>query len=274
MRVGSILSGAVLAVVVAGTIPARADVLLPVLSYSMPNGNGQAVFGSWNYWDGNYSGSGIKTGTGADNAPLSGGTGALTDGIISTTGFDGTHIVGGKSVPNSNTDGTGLYVGWKFLNPVITFNLKGTPTVDSINLFVDYQGAPDNSLVGAPVTITIDGTTYVPTVKVLSLTDEELSVSFKGGITATTFSVQPNAGGILSDVTNYENKYGPNSIIDPRTGKATTVEPWMMVSEVQFDGVTNAVPEPSTWAMMLVGFATLGYAAFRRKRAIVLARVG
>ena len=27
---------------------------------------------------------------------------------------------------------------------------------------------------------------------------------------------------------------------------------------------TSAVPEPSTWAMMLIGFAGLGYAAYRR----------
>jgi PEP-CTERM motif len=33
------------------------------------------------------------------------------------------------------------------------------------------------------------------------------------------------------------------------------------------DGVSlTAVPEPSTWAMMFVGFAGLGYAAFRRRR--------
>jgi PEP-CTERM motif len=29
-----------------------------------------------------------------------------------------------------------------------------------------------------------------------------------------------------------------------------------------------AVPEPSTWAMMLIGFAGLGYAAARRKAAL------
>jgi hypothetical protein len=28
--------------------------------------------------------------------------------------------------------------------------------------------------------------------------------------------------------------------------------------------IKNAIPEPSTWAMMLLGFAGLGYAAFRR----------
>ena len=33
-----------------------------------------------------------------------------------------------------------------------------------------------------------------------------------------------------------------------------------------FPGASSAVPEPSTWAMLLVGFSGLGYAAFRRKR--------
>ena len=33
------------------------------------------------------------------------------------------------------------------------------------------------------------------------------------------------------------------------------------------DGVSlTAVPEPSTWAMMLAGFAALGYAGLRRRR--------
>jgi hypothetical protein len=31
---------------------------------------------------------------------------------------------------------------------------------------------------------------------------------------------------------------------------------------VQLD--TGSVPEPSTWAMMLIGFAGLGFAAYRR----------
>jgi hypothetical protein len=29
-------------------------------------------------------------------------------------------------------------------------------------------------------------------------------------------------------------------------------------------GVTSAVPEPSTWAMMILGFAGLGFMAYRR----------
>jgi hypothetical protein len=33
----------------------------------------------------------------------------------------------------------------------------------------------------------------------------------------------------------------------------------------------GAVPEPSTWAMMILGFAGLGFMAYRRKNKIALA---
>jgi hypothetical protein len=33
-------------------------------------------------------------------------------------------------------------------------------------------------------------------------------------------------------------------------------------------GVGGAVPEPSTWAMMLAGFAGLGFAGYRRRGAL------
>jgi PEP-CTERM motif len=36
---------------------------------------------------------------------------------------------------------------------------------------------------------------------------------------------------------------------------------------------SNAIPEPSTWAMMLIGFAGLGFAAYRRSRAAVVPAV-
>jgi PEP-CTERM motif len=43
----------------------------------------------------------------------------------------------------------------------------------------------------------------------------------------------------------------------------------------EFDNVVaggaSAVPEPSTWAMLLLGFTGLGYAAFRRSKAPILA---
>jgi hypothetical protein len=40
-----------------------------------------------------------------------------------------------------------------------------------------------------------------------------------------------------------------------------------------FDPVATSVPEPSTWAMMLLGFAGLGFAAYRRSRAVAAVTV-
>jgi PEP-CTERM motif len=31
------------------------------------------------------------------------------------------------------------------------------------------------------------------------------------------------------------------------------------------DNVVTAIPEPSTWAMLLIGFAGIGFAAYRRR---------
>ena len=39
------------------------------------------------------------------------------------------------------------------------------------------------------------------------------------------------------------------------------------VGDATFTAATNSIPEPSRWAMMLIGFAGLGYAGYRRARA-------
>ena len=36
-----------------------------------------------------------------------------------------------------------------------------------------------------------------------------------------------------------------------------------------FDGLMFAAPEPSTWAMMVLGFAGLGFAGYRKARKTV-----
>jgi PEP-CTERM motif len=35
--------------------------------------------------------------------------------------------------------------------------------------------------------------------------------------------------------------------------------------------LTTAVPEPSTWAMMILGFAGVGFMAYRRRNSAMLA---
>ena len=40
---------------------------------------------------------------------------------------------------------------------------------------------------------------------------------------------------------------------------------------LEVEGVASAVPEPSTWAMMILGFAGVGFMAYRRSRGLALA---
>jgi PEP-CTERM motif len=44
-------------------------------------------------------------------------------------------------------------------------------------------------------------------------------------------------------------------------------------SSFRFVQVSGAIPEPSTWAMMLLGFAGLGYAGWRKVKQAAVARV-
>ena len=208
--------------------PATSAVLM-VSSYDMINGNGQAASGTFNYWDGNYTGLGSKT---TDNAALSGGKGALTDGVAATQRWDAV----------SNVGGTGPFVGWYTPvsgNPAIDFHLSSSSTVNSVSLYVDNSNFGG---VGAPSSILINGTNYTPSVISFSSTAEVLTVA---GLALT----------------------GGNIFVTPIQG----AQPWIFLSEAEFSGIAGAVPEPSTWAMMLLGFAGIGFMTYRRRKSAAIA---
>jgi hypothetical protein len=68
--------------------------------------------------------------------------------------------------------------------------------------------------------------------------------------------------------------HGTGSQTDPKANELVTISGLGDFTEVEFHSRANAfefslgssssVPEPATWAMMMLGFAGLGYAAFRR----------
>jgi MYXO-CTERM domain-containing protein len=143
MKTIRMLPAAAAALVLAGGAHAAA---IAVTSYDMPNGDGQAHGGTYNYWDAGYSGSGATTTDGLSGGALSGGTGKLTDGVIATQPW----------YEVSDDQGTGQYVGW-LQSPTIVFHFAGPATVDTIQLYVD------NSHVGgvtAPSAVVVDGTSY------------------------------------------------------------------------------------------------------------------
>jgi PEP-CTERM motif len=59
---------------------------------------------------------------------------------------------------------------------------------------------------------------------------------------------------------------GPNEFTVDVTGDDPAYLSTLVI-DVTTAGATPAVPEPSTWAMMLLGFAGLGFAAYKRGRA-------
>jgi hypothetical protein len=61
--------------------------------------------------------------------------------------------------------------------------------------------------------------------------------------------------------------YDPNNSTHPDTTEFGQVFVDLEISNLDFTiGVVGAVPEPSTWAMLLIGFAAMGVAGYRRSR--------
>jgi hypothetical protein len=84
------------------------------------------------------------------------------------------------------------------------------------------------------------------------LTDHGFSYSFSGPLNGDDGGTQVNVFFLSHDFLQMENLYVENS---PDVGQSSsfTVSPIV------------AVPEPTTWAMLVVGFAGLGLAGLRRK---------
>lgn len=142
----SILQPLIATVALAAGVAAAHAAPLTVTSYDTPNGDGTAHLGTYNYWDVTYDGQGNVHRDGLSGGFLHGGTGALTDGVISTEPWNAV----------SNSNGTGEYVGWRG-SPTITFHFADSVTIDSIKLYVD-----DSNIGGvtSPGAIAVNGTQY------------------------------------------------------------------------------------------------------------------
>lgn len=142
--------------------------------------------------------------------------------------------------PVESAAGTGPYVGWWDFHapsPVVTFYLAGNPLVDSIAIHMD------NSNFGgvlAPTSIKIDGQAH--------------------GFVAPTLGT---AGWVtISGLSLTGQQHTLQFVQAPNT--------YTFISEVSFFG--TAVPEPSEWAMLGMGFALIG--SLRRRRSRALAQSG
>ena len=106
-------------------------------AYDMLNGQ----TGLYTYYDDTYDGDGNPQ---QALSPLSGGLGDLTDGVIATQNWGTDHA---------------LYVGWKTVDPTITFHFNGTVQIDRVILYVDDSNGSGTVYVPQDVRIVMGGVT-------------------------------------------------------------------------------------------------------------------
>ncbi len=101
--------------------------------------------------------------------------------------------------------------------------------------------------------------------------DLEFNV-FGGTATGVNFTLFDDAGtefNFFSELTNGENFFGFQGVLGQSIASASLTAVGGVIGDVRqirFDAVNvGAVPEPGTWAMMLIGFGAVG-AAMRRSR--------
>jgi hypothetical protein len=259
---------------------------IKVTSYDMNNGNGATQNGGFNYFDTTYNGAGDPSKNGSSQvvpsngtdkeSMLTGGTGKLTDGVIANQNFSISHD---------------QYVGWKYQDPTIVFHLGSGQSVSSLSLYVASSYAGSNGwlgLVGTPsavdVLLTLGTTSLMPAYttsvspyqnNVYTNTDV-ITLTFSAPISSDyAFSLTLDRGPLLKDGENYYNNHVATNGCDANgcfqdnvndfknSAYDVNKEPWILLSEVAF---TAAVPEPSTWMMLIAGFAGMGFMAYRRRR--------
>ena len=196
MRMRIVRNAVMVLAVTALPLSAHAASILPT-SYDMLNGN----TGSYNYWDQIYNGVGCVT---CDNAPLTGGVGDLTDGIIAANNW----------FIDEAPAGNGPYVGWT-LDPLVTFNFASGATINSMTIHVDDANGAGG--VSTPAGIRINGGAFLPIVD--PGTSTPLSFTFNGLNVTGSLGLElfrSNAWVFMSEVT-FDGDPGQTAVPEPGT---------------------------------------------------------
>lgn len=158
-----------------------------------------------------------------DYDPLSGGLGDLADGVVATASWDSVE----------NVEGTGPYVGWSERDPVITFHFAGTLQFTQLTVWHDDANGYGNVATPRAFVVTVGDQSQT-----FTIADPLGDLPF-----ASTLQLAPGMQG---------------SSLQLQVLRQDTA---VMLSEVSFQAV--AVPEPSTWALWLVGSAVMLHARRR-----------
>ena len=100
---------------------------------------------------------------------------------------------------------------------------------------------------------------------------EVAGFSVDGGATAIAQFNQAGGGSDYGDFANVGSCQIQDAFNCGASPVFSTSSPeYLMLEAIGYDPVADAVPEPSTWAMMLLGFAGVGFMAYRRKSKLAL----
>lgn len=143
-----------------------------------------------------------------------------------------------------------------------------TDGVTSFNFSLDSNPTP-NAIEPTGKGFTVFATTSSSNSSFQSIAVEFFDTSEGGGL---QFTSQGNLYVPLSDSAGDFSFYGPQLFQDPVSAPTLTNNGPFQLTGPQNNEVTltvtdtiAAVPEPSTWAMMILGFVGLGFMAYRRK---------
>lgn len=192
-------------------------------------------------------------------------TGTLTTTnilTVSQTGIPGPDIDSLKSTPSGELVLTSEGDGPGTPNPIGTFTLISNPgaanqTVTNVPV-TDASGAPSEGMDDVIFPGVTQGTLFVTDTK----TDKVYDVRLTG--------LDPNAP-IIAFNGGSIGGFNEVAVVNPLTGVVESPILTGLSSPHGMDFIPFAVPEPSTWALMMLGFAGLGFAGYRRAKAAVAA---
>ena len=191
-------------------------------------------------------------------------TGSVTGNFSDVpTPYPGGSCLGSPCYGGANLlQGYGSLQGVSFSTP----NLNGNVNVNSAG----FNGANDLSVPYA-VNSVYDGTLADIIVITLPSAATAFALDFNTLFTSTTetFTLSNGFSTSVSNTANINSV--PNSEFigfissDPFNTITLSVPNGQSLAIEDFTTATSAVPEPSTWAMMILGFAGLSFMAYRRK---------
>jgi hypothetical protein len=204
------------------------------------------------------------------------------DSICSTsTTFGALTIVGNGTVDMSMesvpTPGGGEWVVFN-LSTLTGVSLAGDIGANW-QLEMNYHIAKDAIFDGVVNQFTANGLAYIDLTNfdgiccVTTSIPPEIAFLFAGGgdvYANSGFSVPVTAGEFDAPNAPWDQiSVNPFSFVGTGGMNADTTNGFNFA--IHFDPVSTGVPEPSTWSMMLLGFAFLGYAGYRGRRSAVAA---